>query len=267
MWKLSPVGSIVDPKGSSETMSALTNSAITSFKKDPAEFLGEVEGTVAMAVVPVGGEVGAASDGVRGVELLGDVSDASRGTKVVTDLSQAADGGKAATDGLSAAQEAAATRMASKAIAGTDSFLNKAYDGLATFLDNGLGSTRLDLSKEAREALGLDTPKEPMAPVAPNTQGPVVPNEGAGLPKEAKAPEGTKPPDSTKVPDSPKAPHESLSKIAHTALDLIGAVPVVGTVPSLVSAAWSAAELDWADAAYSLFGVAASNGPAIDGKD
>jgi len=63
----------------------------------------------------------------------------------------------------------------------------------------------------------------------------------------------------------------SPSQLGHTALDVIGMVPVVGTVANLVNAGWYAAEGDWTDAGMSALAAIPIEGDAVDalklGKD
>jgi hypothetical protein len=63
----------------------------------------------------------------------------------------------------------------------------------------------------------------------------------------------------------------SPSQIGHTALDIVGMVPVVGTVANLANAGWYAAQGDWKDAAWSAAAAIPIEGDAVDaaklGKD
>jgi len=63
----------------------------------------------------------------------------------------------------------------------------------------------------------------------------------------------------------------SPSQIGHTALDVLGMVPVVGTVANLANAGWYAADGDWADAGMSALAAIPIEGDAVDalklGKD
>ncbi len=65
--------------------------------------------------------------------------------------------------------------------------------------------------------------------------------------------------------------HMSPSQIGHTALDIVGMVPVVGTVANLANAGWYAAQGDWTDAAWSAAAAIPIEGDAVDaaklGKD
>jgi hypothetical protein len=65
--------------------------------------------------------------------------------------------------------------------------------------------------------------------------------------------------------------HLSPSQIGHTALDVVGMVPVVGTVANLANAGWYAAEGDWTDAAWSAVAAVPIEGDVADaaklGKD
>jgi hypothetical protein len=65
--------------------------------------------------------------------------------------------------------------------------------------------------------------------------------------------------------------HMSPSQIGHTALDIVGMVPVVGTVANLANAGWYAAQGDWKDAAWSAAAAIPIEGDAVDaaklGKD
>lgn len=65
--------------------------------------------------------------------------------------------------------------------------------------------------------------------------------------------------------------HMSPSQIGHTALDIVGMVPVVGTVANLANAGWYAAQGDWTDAAWSAAAAIPVEGDAVDalklGKD
>lgn len=56
----------------------------------------------------------------------------------------------------------------------------------------------------------------------------------------------------------------SPSDLGHTALDLLGMVPVVGTAANLVNAGWYAATGDWKDAATSALGAIPVEGDAVD---
>src|SRR5262249_41628529 len=58
--------------------------------------------------------------------------------------------------------------------------------------------------------------------------------------------------------------HMSPSDIGHTVLDLVGMVPVVGTVANLVNAGWYAAQGDWTDAAWSAAAAIPIGGEAAD---
>jgi hypothetical protein len=48
-----PTSWITDPKGNAQLAGALWDSAATSFNKDPAKFVGNAAGTVALFFVPV----------------------------------------------------------------------------------------------------------------------------------------------------------------------------------------------------------------------
>jgi hypothetical protein len=65
--------------------------------------------------------------------------------------------------------------------------------------------------------------------------------------------------------------HMSPAQIGHTALDVVGMVPVVGTVANLANAGWYAAEGDWTDAAWSAVAAIPIEGDVADaaklGKD
>jgi hypothetical protein len=65
--------------------------------------------------------------------------------------------------------------------------------------------------------------------------------------------------------------HMSPSQIGHTALDVVGMVPVVGTVANLANASWYAAQGDWTDAAWSAAAAIPIEGDVVDaaklGKD
>jgi len=63
----------------------------------------------------------------------------------------------------------------------------------------------------------------------------------------------------------------SPSELGHTALDVIGMVPVVGTVANLANAGWYAAQGDWTNAAWSAAAAIPIEGEVADaaklGKD
>jgi hypothetical protein len=65
--------------------------------------------------------------------------------------------------------------------------------------------------------------------------------------------------------------HMSPSQIGHSALDLVGMVPVVGTAANLGNAAWYAAQGDWKDAGWSAAAAIPIEGDFVDaaklGKD
>jgi hypothetical protein len=65
--------------------------------------------------------------------------------------------------------------------------------------------------------------------------------------------------------------HMSPSQIGHTALNIVGMVPVVGTVANLANAGWYAAQGDWTDAAWSAAAAIPIEGDVADaaqlGKD
>ncbi|MBV9559600.1 MAG: hypothetical protein JOY90_03940, partial [Bradyrhizobium sp.] len=65
--------------------------------------------------------------------------------------------------------------------------------------------------------------------------------------------------------------HMSPSELGHTALDIVGMVPVVGTAANLANAGWYAAQGDWTDAAWSAAAAIPIEGEAVDaaklGKD
>jgi hypothetical protein len=63
----------------------------------------------------------------------------------------------------------------------------------------------------------------------------------------------------------------SPSQVGHTALDILGMVPVVGTVANLANAGWYAVDGDWKDAAWSAVAAIPIEGDVADaaklGKD
>jgi hypothetical protein len=65
--------------------------------------------------------------------------------------------------------------------------------------------------------------------------------------------------------------HMSPSQIGHIALNVVGMVPVVGTVANLANAGWYAAQGDWTDAAWSAAAAIPIEGDVADaaqlGKD
>jgi hypothetical protein len=67
-----PTSWITDPKGNAQLAGALWDSAATSFNKDPAKFVGNAAGTVAMFFIP-GGEGAAVADTGRAATVLNDV--------------------------------------------------------------------------------------------------------------------------------------------------------------------------------------------------
>jgi hypothetical protein len=67
-----PTSWISDPKGNAQLAGALWDSAATSFNKDPAKFVGNAAGTVAMFFIP-GGEGAAVADTGRAATVLNDV--------------------------------------------------------------------------------------------------------------------------------------------------------------------------------------------------
>lgn len=83
-----PTSWITDPKGNAQLAHALWDSAATSYNKDPAKFVGNAAGTVAMFFVP-GGEGAAVADTGRAATVLNDVGK-------VADVAKLADVGKTA---------------------------------------------------------------------------------------------------------------------------------------------------------------------------
>lgn len=83
-----PTSWITDPKGNAQLAGALWDSAATSFNKDPAKFVGNAAGTVALFFIP-GGEGAAVADTGRAATVLNDVGK-------VADVAKLADVGKTA---------------------------------------------------------------------------------------------------------------------------------------------------------------------------
>jgi hypothetical protein len=83
-----PTSWITDPKGNAQLAGALWDSAATTFNKDPAKFVGNAAGTVAMFFIP-GGEGAAVADTGRAATVLNDVGK-------VADVAKLADVGKTA---------------------------------------------------------------------------------------------------------------------------------------------------------------------------
>src|SRR5882757_2054704 len=83
-----PTSWLTDPKGNAQLAGKLWDSAATSFNKDPAKFIGNAAGTVAMFFIP-GGEGAAVADTGRAATVLNDVGK-------VADVAKLADVGKTA---------------------------------------------------------------------------------------------------------------------------------------------------------------------------
>jgi len=94
-----PFGWLLHPQETARLTGALWHSAATSFEKDPAKFTGNVAGTVAMTVVPVGGEVAAVADAARVLKLLNEASDIAKtvenASRIRLLINAGADAGKA----------------------------------------------------------------------------------------------------------------------------------------------------------------------------
>lgn len=103
-----------DPQGNAQMRSALWNSAVTSFEKDPAKFVGNAIGTVGSFFIPGGGEAGAAT---KATELAADASKVTRAGADASKVANAAgDGVKVATEGADASKVATAGKDARSGI-------------------------------------------------------------------------------------------------------------------------------------------------------
>jgi hypothetical protein len=93
-----PASWITDPKGNAQLAGALWHSAATSFNNDPAKFIGNAAGTVAMFFIPGADGAAVAGDAGRAVTVLNDVDKVAEVAKLadVADVANAADAANAA---------------------------------------------------------------------------------------------------------------------------------------------------------------------------
>jgi hypothetical protein len=79
-----PASWVANPQGNAKLASALWNSGVKDFRRDPSEFLGNATATVATFFIPGGGEAGAAADAAKVADTAADI------TKVVDTSGDAA---------------------------------------------------------------------------------------------------------------------------------------------------------------------------------
>ncbi len=93
-----PASWIADPKGNAQLAGALWHSAATSFNNDPAKFIGNAAGTVAMFFIPGADGAAVAGDAGRAVTVLNDVDKVAEVAKLadVADVANTADAANAA---------------------------------------------------------------------------------------------------------------------------------------------------------------------------
>jgi len=90
-----PASWIADPKGNAQLAGALWHSAATSFNNDPAKFIGNAAGTVAMFFIPGADGAAVAGDAGRAVTVLNDVDKVAEVSKLA-DVANTADAANAA---------------------------------------------------------------------------------------------------------------------------------------------------------------------------